>query len=308
MRNRPEALSNRPDVLADILGLLRLKSSVYCLSEIGIPEWRLQFTPLPCAAFHFVHAGSCWLQWEAETLRLSEGDLVMLPHGTLHTIGSHPSAPLVNTVQLNENTFCQVKRFGERPSVRFVCGTFDFESPSSIFSLLPPMIHFSSQQTHALGLSTSLDSLAQEAIAQRLGAQTLITRLADVLFVQIIRAWIDRTENHTVGWLGALHDPHIAHVLGCIHAAPEHDWTVALLAREAAMSRSAFATRFKTLVGQAPLAYLTRWRMQKATRLLAENHLSLLEIALQTGYQSEAAFSKAFKREFGISPRASVKK
>jgi AraC-like DNA-binding protein len=135
-----------------------------------------------------------------------------------------------------------------------------------------------------------------------MGSETIITRLIDVMFVEAVRAWLKDQPEGSAGWLGALRDPPIGTALGLIHKAPEKQWTVPSLAAQVGMSRSPFAARFTALVGQAPMSYLKRWRLQLAARLLQNQALSLSSIAEQVGYESAAAFSRVFKREFGVAP------
>jgi AraC-like DNA-binding protein len=149
-----------------------------------------------------------------------------------------------------------------------------------------------------------LQFIAWEVAAGKPGAHTVVSRLADILFIQIVRGYLAGLPEDATGWLGALKDQQIGAALTLIHQNPERDWTVLALAEQVAMSRSAFAARFNRIVGEPPLHYLTRWRMQKAAGLLREGQASLAEIAEQVGYDSEAAFSKAFKRAIGSAPGA----
>src|SRR5262249_32306147 len=147
-----------------------------------------------------------------------------------------------------------------------------------------------------------LQFLADETRETRPGTATIVSRLTDIIFVQALRVWLDAAPTAAMPWLRAIRDRRIGVALGGIHQSPERPWTIASLAAEAAMSRSAFAARFKTLVGEPPLTYLTRWRMLTASSWLRTNDLSVAEIADRIGYQSEAAFTKAFKRQFAMSP------
>jgi AraC-like DNA-binding protein len=143
--------------------------------------------------------------------------------------------------------------------------------------------------------------IARESASQQLGAEIMLRRLTELLFIQIIRLWIDQQAEASVGWVGALRDQLISAALGLIHQSPAHKWTVKELAEAVALSRSGFSARFTELVGEPPMAYLTRWRMLRATRLL-KNEVRMETIAELLGYESEAAFRKAFKREIGIPP------
>jgi AraC-like DNA-binding protein len=187
----------------------------------------------------------------------------------------------------------------------FTCGSFEFQSPaeSPLLSLLPPLIHIRGEAEE--WLASALQLLVYEARHARPGAKAMISRLTDVIFVQAVRIWMANQPADEAGWLGALRDPRIGAALGLIHRAPERAWSVSALAREVAMSRSPFAARFTALVGEPPLAYLTRWRMHLAMSLLRSDTLSVSEVARRVGYESAAAFSKAFKRRFGLAPGAS---
>jgi AraC-like DNA-binding protein len=153
-------------------------------------------------------------------------------------------------------------------------------------------------------IASTLRFMAAEAREPRLGGETVITRLADILVIQAIRSWIEQDPAAQTGWLGALRDPQIGRAISLIHRDPARSWTVASLADEVAMSRSAFAARFTELVGEPPMHYVTRWRMHAAVTWLQEENATLGELALRLGYQSEAAFSRAFKRFMGVSPGA----
>jgi AraC-like DNA-binding protein len=153
-------------------------------------------------------------------------------------------------------------------------------------------------------IQSTLRLMAAEARELRPGGETIVTRLADILVIQAIRAWIEQDPAAQTGWLGALKDHQIGRALTLIHREPAHDWSVASLADEVAMSRSAFAARFTQLVGETPMYYVTRWRMQVAQNVLQVGDATVGEIALRLGYGSEAAFSRAFKRFHGIPPGA----
>jgi transcriptional regulator GlxA family with amidase domain len=144
--------------------------------------------------------------------------------------------------------------------------------------------------------------LRRETREPSIGSEMIVARLIDVMFVEAIRAWLKSQPEGSAGWLGALRDPAIGTVLGLIHKNPEKAWTVPLLAAQVGMSRSPFAARFTSLVGQSPMSYLKQWRLQLAAKLLQDQALSLAQIAEQVGYESAAAFSRIFKREFGAAP------
>jgi len=199
-------------------------------------------------------------------------------------------------------------RLGEGPvEAVLLCGAFEIEQAEDhpLVALLPPYIHAPGEggQT-APWLVATLRQLANEMADPRPGAETLIARLLDVILIQAVRVWLESQPVERPSWLGALRDPDLGAALGLMHSAPDRPWTVASLAAEVAMSRSAFAHRFSSLVGEPPLTYLASWRLSVAAQWLRTERASVSEIATRVGYGSEAAFSKAFKRRFGVSPLA----
>ncbi len=297
------------DVLTDVLNALHLQSTLYCRAELTAP-WMLRFAPTHIATFHVVEQTSCWLQVDGEptAVALADGDVIMLPHGTGHQIGHAPNTTVVATIQLDQEipTVCQVRHFeGDGAHTTLLCGLFNFDQDNGhpLLQQLPPLIHIgrAAGQTSER-LDATLKFLASEAGSSRPGTETMIKRLADILFVQIIRFWVEYQAKASSGWLSALRDPQISAALALIHRCPERAWTVQGLAQEVALSRAAFAARFSNLVGEPPLHYLTGWRLRTAAGLLRRRELGMAEIAERVGYQSEVAFSKAFKRELGVAP------
>lgn len=294
------------DILTDILDSVRLKSTVYCRSDLNAP-WSLQFTQVDAVVFHIVDVGQGWLYMEeGNQIELKGGDLIILPQGRTHVITSNPSLPPFVTIDLNEETgSCQRRRYDNGGAfTTLICGTFELEHQSLLPVLqgLPPLIHISAHHERAEWLESTIRYLIREAETDRPGSEILLKRLADMLFIQVLRFWLETPETHAAGWLHGVRDPLLAPALACIHQQPQDNWTVARLAMKATMSRSAFAARFREIVGDAPMAYLTRWRMQVAARLLLEPHLPLAEVARRVGYESNAAFSKSFKRVAGTNP------
>jgi len=234
---------------------------------------------------------------------LNKGDIVLLPHGDEHTIQETPFAIVAANLQLTQWGECAIMRWSQQPVAVLLCGTFEFESEGVAWFLarLPRVIHIKGCETQ--GLIPVLSLMAEEAEANRSGKTLVLRRLSDILFVQIMQRWVEQNGIAASGWLGALHDPLIRQALDLIHTQPEQPWTVSSLARATAMSRSAFAARFRDLVGEPPLKYLTRWRMQVAAQLLTRQpKMSLRAVAEQVGYVSEAAFCKTFKRMTGHPP------
>jgi AraC-like DNA-binding protein len=191
-----------------------------------------------------------------------------------------------------------------------VCGSFSFDRASlkPITQLLPRFILIKADQARTLALQNTMQALASEMAEQAPGSEVVATRLAEVLFIQLLRTHIASEPERNKGWLRAVFDPQIGVVLGAIHNRVNSPWTVESLAEAAGMSRSAFAARFKELLGQTPLEYVTEWRMQKAMQLLQQRGKKLMDVARSVGYDSDAAFSKAFKRVVGANPGEYLKR
>ena len=297
------------DVLTDVLETLRARGACYARLEANAP-FGVALPSGPNAAFHLVLEGNCVLQVEGQSdLELSGGDLVAIPHGLAHTLVDHAATPTRRLVDLMGKgrkpgpASLQIGGRGARTTL--VCGKIEFEDPVGhpLLAALPRVIMLRGGSNALVEwLDPTLRFIASEAGSTRPGAQTVVSRLADVLFIQIVRGHLASVDPEASGWLGALGDPQIGAALGRIHENPGSAWTVQSLAASAGMSRSAFATRFNRLVGEPPLHYLTRWRMQKAQRLLRDGRASLADVAASIGYDSEAAFSKAFKRAVGAAP------
>jgi AraC-like DNA-binding protein len=238
---------------------------------------------------------------------------VLLPKAPPHVIRDSPAtAPLPKAEVLEacrRTGGCQpggIFRYGGGGALTTIIGGgFQIENGerSPLLAALPSIIHVPGDGGSAVRwLESTLQFVAAEMAAGQPGAETVVSRLADILFVQAVRAHLAQSGEHATGWLRALTDRKIGPALSLIHQRPERPWTVESLAFEIGMSRSAFAARFTELVGEPPLGYLTRWRMTKASRLLRSTTSSIGEVAGQVGYEAEAAFSKAFKRWNGLAP------
>jgi len=175
----------------------------------------------------------------------------------------------------------------------------------SRLSALPAYIHIGVADSQLVPwLQATVEWVESEASANRAGAETVIARLSEILFIQALRAFTSAHNDGSIGWIKALHDPQIGRVLALIHSQPQTQWTLAALAAQVGLSRTAFTTKFRQLVGEPPLRYITRWRLTKAAAYLRTGTGKLTEIARLVGYDSEVALSKAFKRTFGIAPGA----
>ncbi len=298
------------DPLGEALHFLRMTGSFYCRSELTVP-WGLALPPMAgCLWFHVVTSGRAWLDAEGKGSReLLPGALVLVPHGEGHRLRSGPGVATPPILSLRREIVSDryeiLRHGGGGEPTTLICGavTFDHPAAQSLVRLLPRIM-----QAEAAGPSQSewmqstLRLIAAESRELRPGGETVITRLADILIIQAIRDWIAHDPSARTGWLGALQDRQIGRAITLIHREPAREWTVASLASEVAMSRSAFAARFTALVGEPAISYATRWRMQVAVDLLGGERLTVDEVADRLGYGSAAAFSRAFTRTTGVSP------
>jgi len=300
------------DQLGEALHFLRMSGTFYCRSEFTAP-WALELPAFEdCLMFHVVTSGRCWLEVEgAERRLLQPGDFALVPHGEGHRLASESGIPAAKLFDLPRELVSERYEIlhhgagGAATSV--ICGVVRFEHPAAqrLVKLLPKMISVeasSSPQTD--WMQNTLRFMAAEAKELLPGGETVITRLADILVVQAVRYWIANDPAAQTGWLGALQDRQIGRAISLIHRDPARAWTVASLAAEVAMSRSAFAARFTELVGEPVMHYAALWRMHLALTRLKEDDSPLGDLASRLGYQSEAAFSRAFKRFIGVSPGA----
>jgi AraC-like DNA-binding protein len=316
---RPDDLSDRPamadgvrriasgtDVFTDVIATAGLRSRVFCRMTLRAP-WRLDIGPLEMAHFHVIESGTAHLLIDGrEPPALATGDLVVLMRGQGHALADTPHGRVpATTLPPSRTGHCNVLEAGGDGAItQSLCGAFSFRSRSgpSLASLLPEVIHLRAGTYPAI--DATLRALWIEATEQRLGAQTAIARLTDALFVQTVREVAAVSEHLPPSWLAGLGDARIGLALARMHDSPTTPWTVEGLARTAGMSRSRFAARFAKLVGVPPLTYLTDLRMQRAMALMREGRQALSVVASEVGYDSYAAFSKAFGRMTGTSPRA----
>lgn len=300
------------DPLGEALHFLHMRGVFYTRSEFTAP-WALALPAFSdCLMFHVVTSGRCWLDVEGLDPRLMQpGHLALVPHGEGHRLLSAPGVPAANLFDLPRDQISEryeILRHGQGgAATTMICGTVRFDHPAAhqLVKFLPKLICIEAWQSPQMEwIQSTLRLMATEARELRPGGETIITRLADILVIQTIRSWMAEDPLAKTGWLGALQDKQIGYAILLIQRNPARGWTVASLADEVAMSRSAFAVRFKELVGESPMQYVTRWRMNVALTWLRNENVSLGELASRLGYQSEAAFSRAFKRFIGVSPGA----
>ena len=304
--------AHRVDPVGEALHYLRMSGAFYCRSEFTAP-FGLELPPLEdTLMFHIVTSGRCWVEVPGEQAQcLQPGDLGLVPHGRGHRLTSEPGEDCAGLFDLPREQVSSryelLQHGGGGAQTTMLCGAVSFDHPAAVqlVRLLPNLVHVDAWSApEAQWLSTTLRFIASEAQQMRPGGETIITRLCDVVVIQAIRSWMSQAPGARSGWLGALQDEHIGRVMALVHRDAKRSWSVAELAAEAGMSRSAFAARFGELVGESPMRYVTRWRMQVALGWLRESDASVADVALRLRYQSEAAFSRAFKRFIGISPGA----
>lgn len=303
-------LPDDTDPLGASLHLLRLEGTLYCRGELTAP-WSIAIPHLEgLLTFLVVTMGRCWLVLDSEVpLRMEQGSLALIPHGTPHRICSEPDltgVPLFDIpVDKVSDRFEVMRHGGGGEMTRTMYGVvrFDHVAARHLISHLPQVVRIDSWEDDAgAWLQSTLRFIAREAASLRPGGETVITRLADVVVIQAIRAWLDAAPEADQGWLAALRDPQIGRALAMIHKDPGANWSLEGLARAVGMSRSSFSARFTMMVHSAPMAYLTDWRLNVARARIAETRDPQATIALDLGYQSEAAFCRAFKRQFSVSP------
>ncbi len=300
------------DPLGEALHFFRMSGIFYCRAEFTAP-WALALPPLDnFLMFHFVTSGQCLLDVDdAESRLLGPGDLALVPHGEGHQLASEagvPAAKLFDLPRAELGDRYEVLQYGGGgAATHVICGAVRFDHPAAhhLVSLLPRVIAIDACSTPEMHwIDTMLQFMAAEARTLRPGGEAVITRLADILVIQTLRAWIAQDPKARTGWLGALQDKQIGRAMTLVHRQPSQPWSVGSLAAEVAMSRSAFAARFTHLVGESAMRYVTRWRMHVALTWLREDNATIEEIAARLGYESEAAFSRAFKRIIGEPPGA----
>ena len=261
--------------------------------------------------FHIMTSGTCLIDVPGlDPVCLRPGDLALVPHGQGHTLLSEPGLASVDLFdlpreQLSERYEHLAHGGGGEPGT-MLCGAVAFDHPvaEKLVQLLPRMVHVDAwTASEAQWLQSTIRFIADEAKTLRPGGETIITRLCDVVVIQAMRSWLASSEHAQHGWLGALQDEQIGRSIALIHRDPERVWNVPELASESGMSRSAFAARFGELVGEPPMRYATRWRMNIAQSWLKEGS-TVSEVTYRLDYKSEAAFSRAFKRFTGNTPGA----
>ena len=299
-----------PDALSNVLQDLRLAGAHYCRCEVAEP-WGIELPPRGEATFHFVVKGCCWLKTSStDPIRLDVGDLVLLPHGTGHELLAHPGAlsrriDQLSAERLGDTTY-RLSTGGKGARSLLVCCGISFEEPAvhPLIDLMPPVLVVRGQGNENPTLVALLEAMAGEVDEQRMGAATVMTRLADTVVTRLVREWVESQTDHTSSWLAAIRDPQIGRVLADFHREPDKEWSINSLAASANLSRSVFSERFMAMLGISPARYVARWRMHLAGTRLRNGQRTVDQVAASLGYESAASFSRAFKRLMGTTPSA----
>jgi len=294
------------DVLSDVLSVYKMGNSVICEPVLSSP-WGMKFEPDAKAMFHLIRSGTCYLQTNTmdQPLRLMQGDIVLITKCNGHKL----TDPETTSVEPFQDVLARQKETFPEDSSRnitsMLCGVYYFQQYdyNPVLSLLPNIIHIPAEKVqNNMQLHALIQLILLESGRNEVGSTTAITRYIDVMFIYIVRTWVQQQPPGTTGWLGALNDPRIGLAISLIHKNPSNKWTVASLANRVNMSRSSFAQKFNNIVGETPLTYLTKWRMNLSSKLLRESNQLLMTIAAAVGYDSETAFSKTFKKFKSMPP------
>jgi AraC-like DNA-binding protein len=305
----PRGTVGPSDALGESLDMLRLTGALYCRADAGAP-WGVEFPALPgYLTMPIVLSGSCVLEVGDSQHHLHPGSAALLSRGSPHRLVSAIGAPTVPLFELPvEELGDRYERMriggpGAQTRTAYAALHADDVLTRRVIAELPDVIVVDSwDDDEARTFADVLRLLGREATATEPGGEAVMTRLADVLVILVIRWWLRQAPTGATGWIAALRDPHVGRALARMHADTAHGWTVAELATESSLSRSAFAERFATLVGTPPAGYLAAWRLDQARAELERTDRAVSEIAARVGYHSDAAFSRAFKRHHGITP------
>jgi AraC-like DNA-binding protein len=312
------------NAVLDILLPLRLAGGIFldceftapwCVtaSAIGPEEVGLLAMPFPAdvIAYHYVTHGCMLLQVENQPpIQIEGGEVVIFPANDRHRLGSNLNVKAVNAKELvlppANGSLARIEHGGGGERTHIMCGFLGTDTPNDpLIRILPSVLKLNvADGASADWIESSLRFAAQEMAAGRAGSLTLLAQLAECLFMEAVRRYVDSMPSPERGWLAGFGDPVVGRALSLLHARQDHPWTVDKLADEIGLSRSAFADRFTRIMGEPPMRYLGRQRLRLAAQRLRTTHDPVAQIGFETGYESEAAFNRAFKREFGIPPAA----
>jgi AraC-like DNA-binding protein len=305
------------DVLTDVFDTIGLKGALYFRTDFSSP-WAVEVPNLKDAArFHLVVQGNCYVTLPSEeTIVLEAGDLILIPRGQSHILADQVTydAPSLETVlddlNYDGNGVVIVGSGEEQASTKMVCGhlTFRRGADHPVLNALPDYIHTTAgDRAREPLLDEMLRLIARRIFIENLGSEASLTRMSEIVFIELIRAGIDK-DGQLTSMINAFRDKYIGLALELIHKRASEPWTVESLAREVGMSRSRFSDRFNSLMNTSPMAYLTEWRLQISLTLLDDVRNSVQQVSNQVGYQSPAAFTRAFSKRFGASPSQYQKK
>lgn len=298
------------DIVTEVLSTLRVTSALFARFEATAP-WGIHFAVERVVKFCLVTQGSCWLTMDdkPESIRLEKGDFFATSHGARYRIGDSPQTaahPIEELLGPAKRPTTEAIHIGGKgtASTALLNGLIAFDDLGGVHlgELFPPLILIRQAQAEHSGFATYLHLLTKEGSSEEPGSRLIANWLGGILFVHAIRIYAASPESNQPGWIGALTDPHIATAIRVMHEQVARSWTVNELARLSGMSRSSFAVRFKELVGMPPLDYLGNWRIYLAMRAFRDSTETLAQVALTVGYESDSAFSKAFKRKTGLTP------
>jgi AraC-like DNA-binding protein len=318
------------DILSDVLRTVRLRGAMFYYVT-GTGPWAAEAPPSQAIAaavmpeaehvieYHVVVSGQCWAARIGESpARVSSGDVVLFPHGDAHVMSSAPGMRADPNVSWYYEAKTDQLPFrvaldgagaaGSEPpksesDATLVCGFLgcDVRPFNPLIAALPPMLHLRTQNGGGW-ITQFVQQAVAESAAKRPGSEAMLARMSEMMFVDAVRRFVDALPAESTGWLAGLSDRHVGRALALMHERPAHAWTIDDLGREAGLSRSALHQRFVQLLGQPPMQYLTNWRMQVASGMLRNTNATIAALALDVGYDSEAAFARAFKRVVGVPP------
>lgn len=307
------------DVLSDVLRTVRLSGSLqFCFMPAG--AWRTDATPslvrtldMPpnMIPFHIVVEGACWLRMDDREVMLAAGDVVAFPFGTGHQLGvGSGGRSITPMLDLPPRPWrdLPVLRYGdENPRVRLLCGYLHCDGLNfrPLRNALPPLLHVSTRrQDNTDWLRATIGQIAAEVDRPRTGGLSMLERLTEITFIELLRHQIIAAGAGAVGWLAALADPALGRCLSLIHDDPRREWSVPELASASGLSRTTLTERFETMLDTSPMRYVREWRLCQASVALGTTSMTVAAVAYDAGYGTEAAFSRAFSRAFGMPPAA----
>ena len=294
------------DPLSDVLSLLKPASYAFRGLDAG-GNWSIAFGSVEGIKCYALYSGACWIHLESvgAPVRLEAGDFVMLPTGhAFQLYSTAKAAPLDAETFFSSFPAGEIAVLNGGGDCAGVGGYFDFDGlhADRLLAMLPPIIHIRAEASKS-ALRLSIERLMREMREPQPGSSLIAGHLAQAMLVEALRLHLAERSGDRTGWLFALADPQMYAAISAMHGEPGRRWTLQELAGVAGMSRSSFAVRFKTAVGEPPMDYLTRWRMMVAAERLAKGGQSISRVAPEVGYESESAFGAAFKRVIGRSPR-----